>query len=170
MRVSGRRENWGKARFSRNLAALLGRTFGLPNLSARRFTTRVTLESPEGEEGYVVLRKMTTTEAQDLAKIDSSDATEEDKGKESINLTANLIVEWNLCDDDDKLVDVKDKVKVIAVLQDLPPEYTGKLFKTLISETLGRSEKSVERFPDTSAGADAGDAAQERRAVVGVAD
>ena len=111
----------------------------------------------------MVLRKMSTSESYKLAESegDGSGKTSVEKAKATIALMADLIVEWNLCDEDNKLVDVNDHDAVVATLMELPSDMTQFLSKALAQSLRGRSAESAAKFPDTGSGNTAGDAAQE---------
>lgn len=141
----------------------------MPWIGAKKYTQRVVLSEPGEEEAFAVVRKMTTGEAQAMAKsVDGS--TDVDKAEESLDLVAALLVEWNLCDESGALVDLANHDAVIATLQDLAPETTKQLFDTLIASIKGRTGGDAEKFPDNGAGNVAGNAAQGLAAVHPVAN
>lgn len=138
----------------------------MPYLGAKRYTTRVEL----GDGAYATFRKLTTGESHELAAAQAGDKDAAAQARDSVDLTAKLLVDWNLCDENDKLVPLDDHEAVVATILDLGIDTAQTLFEAIVKSISGRSGEDAERFQGAGEGGAEGSPAQELPAVAVVAD
>ena len=130
----------------------------MPYIGSRSKRNQKRIEFDDG--AFVVLRRPSLREAEGLTDVDKDDVA--GSAKKSLELLATLIVEWNLCNESEELVDIRDTDAVVSAIQDLPMDVATQLFEALTSSIkgVGASDKTAQRFQDPGEGSAEGEPAQ----------